>query len=156
MMDFPYKAEFDESKQSIIVHRPSYRESKKVSIPMALVDHIKEAGLTVEDIDSALQFVREREKNVQVFKVSELVGKDLRGLTVGYFFSNWEDSAWEYSNNIVTFKKEADGVHYIAVCDDLQNYDVFDSYYFDELSVVKVVMNNLTILPDLPSPNRVG
>lgn len=80
-------------------------EEKKV--PVALIDELRERGLSRYDLQQLL-FVRglTAGKKTRKVRMEDLVGEDLTGKTVGFYFRNYEDSEWMDTSDAIRVVKE--------------------------------------------------
>lgn len=82
---------------------PSYRRDEPENkVPVTLIDELIERRLTSRDLENLL-FVRSATagKVTRKASASELVGEDLTGKTLGYYFRNYEDSEWMSTYNAI-------------------------------------------------------
>jgi hypothetical protein len=86
-------------------------EEKKV--PVALIDELRERGLSKYDLERLL-FVRSvtAGNKTRKVKMEDLVGEDLTGKTVGVYFRNYEDSEWMETSEAIGVVKDEEGADY--------------------------------------------
>lgn len=98
-----------------LVLETSYGQEEPKKVPVALIDELLERGLSKYDLERLL-FVRSYTagKTTRKVPMSDLVGEDLTGKTVGVYFRNYEDSEWFSSNQATSVAKHADGDYYFV------------------------------------------
>lgn len=94
--------------------QPISLSSEPIEVPVALIDEILDRGLSSYNIERLL-LMRSLTRHVNFRKVniSDLVGADLTGKTVGIYFHNYEDSEWMESNEALTVAQDGGSYEFV-------------------------------------------
>ena len=110
-----------------------YIGAEPTKVPVTLIDELIERGLSKYDLERLI-FVRgvTRGQTTRKVPMSELVGEDLTGKTVGIYFRNYEDSEWMSTDNAITVAKHHDGDYHFVFNKEFTDCYEGNCSHFDE------------------------
>lgn len=102
-----------------IIHQKGYGDPVEIAVPVEVLDWMMENRISNYDIERLLDFhekgkagaIKGVPQEPATVSIDSLVGKDLRGYRIDYWFPNWEDSEWYHSSDIVGVKVDPTDPH---------------------------------------------
>jgi hypothetical protein len=119
---------YSDDSSSIIFSDYSKQEK---SIPVSIVDFLMDISISEYEWQQIRHFHSMGQINAQngtpvaadVKHVQDLVGKDLTGVYIAYWYANYEDSEWLFTGKALTVRETKDGSGYYEL--------VFEQKYMD-------------------------